>query len=157
MKFVKIILLYLVFMCTSIPNSNSIKLPKYETKKIPQTYKSVEDSLYNFLINENVKYPEQWTKLAILESGWNLESDVAKNGNNLFGFICVNDTNRNIGCYNGHSKYRNWKHCIEDLKLWINMSKPYKYEDFYMYLRRRKFNTVNENYYILLKNINFTT
>ena len=72
--------------------------------------------LTEFLKRIKVRDPYFWTKVAIAESGCNFSSPLATQGNNIFGFTYVADTNRNIGNLYGWSKYKDQQQSAEDVK-----------------------------------------
>lgn len=110
--------------------------------------------LYLYLQKDNIPYPEIWTQIAILESGWSLESGLAREGNNIFGFIYVNDSTRNVGSYMGYSKYKSHIHAIQDLKLRLKHYPMSFNESPYVYLQRTGYNS-DPRYYQLLQQIQF--
>lgn len=110
--------------------------------------------LYLYLQRDTIPYPEVWTQVAILESGWNLESGLAREANNIFGFIYVQDSTRNVGSYLGYSKYKSHIHAIKDLKLRLKHYPMSFNENPYSYLRRTGYNS-DPRYYQLLQQIQF--
>jgi hypothetical protein len=56
---------------------------------------------------------------AVLESGWDLNSNVFRNSNNFVGMrVPAARPSTRIGEYNGYSSYDSWQDCVADVKLW---------------------------------------
>lgn len=87
------------------------------------------------------------TKVSIVEAGWKYESYLAKNANNIFGFICVTDS-----CVKGHSYFNSKKECINFMERWVKVSPPEPNEECIAWLKRRNYNP-NPAYYNYVNNI----
>jgi len=113
--------------------------------------------LYTYLQEERIPYPEVWTQVAILESGWNLESGLSREGNNIFGFVRMTDTlSANVGYYAGtaYGQYKSHTDAIKDLKLRLKYLPMSAEENPYVYLQRTGYNT-NPVYFYTLQQIKF--
>lgn len=154
----KKIILILIFTLLSV-GCNITKTNK-STHNINSNYnpriKHIDnyEHLFRILQERNIPYPEIWVQVAIVESGWCLDSDIAKNANNLFGFIFVPEEH-DISNYYGYSSFKDIEHCIEYLEYWIYRNPVQDYEDGYAYLKRRNYNTENYNYLYMVKSIRF--
>ncbi|MBX3100896.1 MAG: glucosaminidase domain-containing protein [Bacteroidetes bacterium] len=110
--------------------------------------------LYELLRVEEVPFPEVFTQVAVTESGWLLESEVARHNYNYFGFIHPGERwSYSLGEQLGHARYPNAQAAIWDLKLWIALNPPYDGENPYQYLARRGYNP-NPHYYAYVASIN---
>ena len=99
-------------------------------------------NLERILNTHNIPYAFWWVSLSIVESGWDYESDWARNRHNIFGFH---------NCY-----FKNKMACILFLKEWINLNPPLKGEPFKNFLTRRQYNPRMDYYYNYLYNLNET-
>jgi len=77
------------------------------------SYSQTKDSVYNYLIEINVKYPETVLKQSILETGW-FKSYSCKKRKNLFGLT----RNGKIETFN------HWKESCDKYLSWVQ----YKYK-----------------------------
>jgi hypothetical protein len=110
--------------------------------------------LYELLQLEEVPFPELFTQVAVTESGWQLDSEVARYNYNYFGFIHPNERwSYSIGEQLGHAHYPNARVAVWDLKLWIALDPPASGENPYHYLARRGYNP-NPQYYAYVAAIN---
>lgn len=76
---------------------------------------------------------------AKFESG-HFKSNIAKNGNNLFGMkLAKRRATTAIGTYGGHAKYLHWFDSVLDYKLWQLQRRVVG--DYYEYLQKRGYNS----------------
>lgn len=115
----------------------------FELQSEPMTYQELNSKL----IENKVPFPIIFTAVAIYESGWQFQSGLAEEGNNLFGFICITPT-----CYGAYSKWNSKEDCINYLIKWIHKNPPNKKENGIDYLKRRKYNP-NPSYYNVVQGI----
>jgi len=99
------------------------------------------DSIYNFICEQKILYPEIVIRQVINETGW-LTSPFLMSKNNLFGFRKKQ-----------YLSFSDWKASVEYYKRW--QEKYYKNtdEDYYKFLVRIKYATKNYPYH--LKKIKF--
>lgn len=138
--------------------SLEISKPEYITpndivhyNELGLTDRLTPSTLSLLLQHRGIVYPEVFTKIAIQESGWDLEP---KYRNNYFGFKCNIVSPYISDCYNEHSLFNDIDTAINFLREWINYSPPMPDEDPYQWLQRRGYNP-NPNYYKQIKSINF--
>lgn len=100
------------------------KQPQRESKELTIA------NLYDALIRHGIKFPKIVLAQAILESGWNLDSPLAKSHNNLFG----------LRKGKGYHKFAGWEESVKGYKRMIQ----YKYKD-------------GQNYILYLKNLGYAS
>lgn len=98
--------------------------------------------LYNELSDRKVPYRLTFTKISILESGWNYESNIACINNNIFGFKCQSWF-KDSYCLNNHSAFESKTVCIDFLEEWIKLNPPFLDESAKDYITRRNYNPHN--------------
>ena len=90
------------------------------------------------------------TKVSIYESGWEYDTYVSKNLNNIFAFVC----NPKCQCdKSGYAKFSSKEEALEFLDWWINYAPPKLNENLIDWLKRRGYNTENPKYYEYLNQI----
>lgn len=87
--------------------------------------------LYRFFKRKNVKDPDFWTRVAIIESGWDFNSELAITANNIFGFTATHDSTRSVGStVDGWSVYKDQQQSAEDLirllRIWEQNTPNYR-------------------------------
>ena len=102
----------------------------------------------------NLKYGEELgdllTKVSIYESGWEYDTYISKDLNNIFAFVC----NPKCDCdSSGYAKFNSKEETLEFLDWWINYAPPKENEGFIDWLKRRGYNTENPGYYDYLNQI----
>jgi hypothetical protein len=91
-----------------------------------------------------------FTKISIYESGWEYDTYISNNLNNVFAFIC----NPKCECdKSGYAKFNSKEESLEFLDWWINYAPPKENENLIDWLERRKYNTENPEYYQYLNQI----
>ena len=91
-----------------------------------------------------------FTKVSIYESGWEYDTYVSKNLNNIFAFVC----NPKCQCdKSGYAKFSSKEEALEFLDWWINYAPPKLNENLIDWLKRRGYNTENPEYYEYLNQI----
>lgn len=108
------VVLYKVDKC-----NNTSNFSKIEQVISTDTTKALSDStLYQELINHNIKYPEVVLAQAKLESG-NYTSGVYRKTNNLFGMgIPERRSTCSTGSFKGKAIYTDWQSSVKDYKRW---------------------------------------
>ena len=136
---VGIILLFTFSLCMGIQiekDSNKYKEVE-DTELCEQVYNqlSFEDSVYNYILELNIKHPDIVLRQARIESG-NFQSKIFKENNNMFGFKqAYKRPNTQIGMNRSYAVYENWKECILDYALYQTYSaKNLNEEDYIKFL-----------------------
>lgn len=107
------------------------------------------DSLKTLLKKSGIKYPDLFAKIAIVESGWNLSSTLARNHNNFFGMKWSNHklvsypVSTSDGVYAGFASPAD---CVAFMVYWQGLEMPHKGERDINWLRRRGYNPRAEYY-----------
>ena len=71
------------------------------------------------LIQQDIIHWKVVLAQAIVETGWNFDSYLFKNSNNLVGMrVPATRPSARIGEFKGYSKYATWQDCIKDIKYW---------------------------------------
>lgn len=65
-------------------------------------------NVYEYCVEQDIKYPEIVTAQAIWETGWMKCKDCSLDKNNIFGFFYKGD----------YIQFKDWKDCIEYYKRW---------------------------------------
>jgi uncharacterized FlgJ-related protein len=116
MKSIKyLISLFLIFTFIKIENGNYRETFLRTNENINYT------TLYDEIIQNDIKFPEVVFAQAIIETG-HLTSDLFKNENNLFGmkFPTRRETTSIKKSKYGYASYMTWMHSVYDYKLWQN-------------------------------------
>lgn len=100
------------------------KQPQSENKELSIA------NLYDALIRHGIKFPKIVLAQAILESGWKLDSPLARSHNNLFG----------LRKKTGFHRFAHWEESVKGYKRMIQ----YKYKD-------------GQNYILFLKNLGYAS
>lgn len=128
--------------------------PRHSKTIAHKAEKVTPSELYHLLIQERIPYPEVFLRVAITESGWRLNSQVASENHNFFGFIHPSGRfHYSEGERLGHAWYASPEDAVHDLRAWVNENPPATGEDPYSYLRRRHYNP-NPGYYGYVASIN---
>jgi hypothetical protein len=93
-------------------------------------------ALHAELQSAGVAFPQFFTRIAVVETGWDFREGVGAH-HNLFGMQA------RIGkpaTWNGYAVYAHRLEAIQDLKLWIAQDPPTLWETPEAYLQRRKWN-----------------
>lgn len=123
----------------SIDTNMKNTIAKYEGKIL------TDEILKRALKEMGIKHPDEVFNQAILESG-HFKSKLAIKGNNLFGMrkpgkrltFALKDK------IFGYAKYLHWIYSVADYKLWQDISPIKPGEKYKHYLKRRKYNNLNE-------------
>jgi hypothetical protein len=109
-------------------------------------------SLQNTLVQLEVSHPTELTKVAILETGWQLTEGVGRY-NNLFGMRCHSRWTQ-CGCtLSGYAVYQTPYLSIIDMLLWWEKDPILEEENPYQFMQRRNYNT-DSSYFYYLSQIN---
>lgn len=101
------------------------------------------DSVYAYIKESGIRYPEVVMRQAILETGW-LKSPYLMKRNNLFGF-------RHRKTY---MRFSTWQASVDYYKEWQNKHYTREGEDYYKFLQRIKY-AQSSVYIATLKKIKF--
>lgn len=93
-----------------------------------------------------------WISVFVTESGWNHDSYIAEKYNNIMGMSSHKRPTQS-GSYKSYAIYKSLELAIYDVYLWEKLNPRLDNENFYEYLKRRKYNP-REEYYDYLKRIN---
>ncbi|NJO64364.1 MAG: glucosaminidase domain-containing protein [Richelia sp. RM2_1_2] len=93
-----------------------------------------------------------WIAVFVTESGWNHDSYIATNYNNIMGMSSHKRPTQS-GSYKSYAIYKSVQLAIYDVYLWEQLNPRLDNESFFDYLKRRKYNP-REEYYTYLKQIN---
>lgn len=92
------------------------------------------------LLEANMLDPD-WIRVAKLESGAQLNSNVARKANNFFGLHKAGKRKSTaIGRHGLYAKYSDMEACVADVRHWVDMSPRKPGERFDRFLRRRGWN-----------------
>lgn len=112
----------------------------------PVSYHYQDNNINNYqdlkriLIRENIPFPELFTKVAILESGWRFEGAFK---HNIFGWThyeAPKGLGILIGCEYGLFTFLRKYDAVRYLKYWVSLNPPVVGENGINYLRRRYYN-----------------
>lgn len=101
-----------------------------ETKQQRENKELTIANLYDALIRHGIKFPKIVLAQAILESGWGLDSPLAKSHNNLFG----------LRKKTGYHRFADWEESVKGYKRMIQ----YKYKE-------------GQNYILFLKKLGYAS
>jgi len=113
-----------------------------ESEALPDSATSLSDgirhwtTLYKTLRQVGVPFPEYFTRVAIVESGWQFNHGVGQL-NNFFG---MRSRPGYPGTSHGYAIYPSQLASIQDLKLWCDYAPPRPDEAPVAFLRRRRWN-----------------
>lgn len=94
-----------------------------------------------------------WIRVMRVESGWQFDSYIAREGNNFFGMHAVRRRNTTSdGTVSFYASYPSIQAAIADLKLWSDVNPQQPNERFEHWLRRRRWNP-NPGYYQYLRQV----
>lgn len=94
-----------------------------------------------------------WIRVMRVESGWNFDSYIAREGNNFFGMHAVQRrTTTARGTISFYARYPSVRAAVADLWLWSALNPQQSGESFEQWLRRRRWNP-NPGYYRYLAEI----
>lgn len=94
-----------------------------------------------------------WIRVARVESGWQLDSYIARAGYNYVGMHAVTRRETTaIGTVSFYARYANTQSAIADLRYWADLNPQRPGESFERWLRRRHWNP-NPGYYRYLQQI----
>lgn len=94
-----------------------------------------------------------WIRVMRVESGWNFDSYIAREGNNFFGMHAVRRRETtSTGTVSFYAAYPSIRAAIADLRLWSEINPQREGESFENWLRRRRWNP-HPTYYSYLKRI----
>lgn len=118
----------------SIGLSKSSKTSPISDSELVETVQEeliFEDSVYNYILELNIKHPDIVFRQARIESG-NFKSKVFKDNNNMFGFKkAYKRPNTQIGTNRGYATYNSWQECVVDYALYQTYSAKGLDEDAY--------------------------
>jgi len=101
----------------------------------------MKDSVYAYILATDIKHPEIVLKQAILETGW-FTSKLLMKRNNLFAFRSTKK----------YMRFETWQKSVEYYKRWQNDNYTNPKENYYTFLRRKKY-ARNPDYVKTLKRI----
>ncbi len=101
----------------------------------------MKDSVFAFILANDIKHPEIVLKQAILETGW-FTSKLLMRKNNLFAFRASKK----------YMHFDTWQQSIEYYKRWQDDNYTNSKENYYSFLRRKKY-ARNAEYIKILKQI----
>ncbi|HLP52513.1 MAG TPA: glucosaminidase domain-containing protein [Chitinophagales bacterium] len=102
----------------------------------------MKDSVYAYILASDIKHPEIVLKQAILETGW-FQSKMLMKKNNLFAFRSTKK----------YKQFDTWQASIDYYKKWQDEYYTNPEENYYTFLKRKKYAHTPE-YIRILKNIN---
>lgn len=113
----------------------------YADSKAQNSYnKPLLDSIYSYICEKNIHYPDIVIRQVILETGW-LRTPFLMKRNNLFGFRKQN-----------YMTFGTWQESVDFYKSWQDKNYRPEKEDYKNFLRRMKFGT-SHNYFSYLNKI----
>jgi hypothetical protein len=100
--------------------------------------------LYNRALQNGLpdSIAELMCKVAVAESGWHLQSELAVDSANYFGM------KSNI-CTNVYAKFDNWQHAVDSWACWADINPPKSGESPISWLERRNYNPYKPYYYFV--------
>jgi hypothetical protein len=105
--------------------------------------------LHNALRQAGVPYAQLFTRIAIVETGWDFRSGVGA-AHNLFGMQARPGYASTL---NGYAVYHSRRQCIQDLAAWVFYDPPRPGEPGLHFLHRRGWNPFS-SYYVYLQQVN---
>ena len=77
------------------------------------------DNLARELQSQGISFWRVVLAQAIIETGWEFNSNVYRNTNNFIGMrVPGSRPSMRVGSYHGYSAYTSWQDCVADIRLW---------------------------------------